>query len=154
MPLLALFPFSGFGSASGERMEYLVLKFGDGSQQEYLLADKPSIIFSGDKLIVVSESVTAEFERAAVKEFCFTLLSTGITNPAAKQTVFIEYTDNENIYLSGLDGGEVVLYDTAGRMIDSQRASGDRVRLSLKGAPGGTYLLSYGKTYTIKILKK
>lgn len=151
-PLLGV--MASMSPASDEvEPQILVLEFVNGDLVEYELAEKPVVKFSGDNLEVVSAAASAEYASADVKKFYFTLISTSIET-ATGSVLRFQYTDNENVTVSGTTAKTVLLYDASGRLVGRQSVSDGMAKVSLSALSPGVYILKLDNEQNIKIIRR
>lgn len=134
--------------------DYLVVDFTDSTHVEFVLSQKPEIRFPNGTFVVEQGTEVATYQQSSVAGYHFSRVSLAIEKPA-KNTVSVQFTDNENVIVRGIDNGVVSLFDTAGRNISRSKgnASG-QATVSLAGAPAGIYVVKLPNGQQFKFLKK
>lgn len=151
--LLSLLSLQVGWAQEDEKVSVLVLELTDETSVMFQLAEKPTLSFSGQQVMVNAESAQATYPLSEVKDFHFSEVSTGIDAPAANQLV-IRYLDNENVQVTGTTARSAALYNTNGQLVGNHAVKDGCVNISLKGCAPGIYLLKLNLTPTIKIIKR
>lgn len=131
----------------------LVLKFADTTTADFMLADKPEITFGEGKLTVTSAAATVEYDQDAVSEYYFSATPTSVGKHVADGFSF-RYTDNAHVVISGTTSAKVSLFDTSGKLLQSQAVTGGAVTVSVESLPAGIYILNLENEHSFKIIKK
>lgn len=139
---------------AGTPYDYLVVDFIDSTHVEFVLSEKPEISFPNGTFVVTQGTEVATYQQANVAGYHFTRVPLAVEKPA-KNTVSVQFTDNENVIVRGIDEGAISLYDTAGRRIGSSKCSASgQAMVSLAGAPAGIYVVKLPNGQQFKFLKK
>ncbi len=141
-------------AAATEKAAFLVLTLADGSLREFELADKPTVTFNTENLVLDAANAHAEFPRGEVKSFHFSAVPLGIEKTEGAAATTLRYVDNATVQLGGLRADRVRLYDATGRLLAERETTAGRAEISLQTLPAGTYILHYDKNSSIKLIKK
>ncbi len=150
------------GESSGETPDpqksgkTLVVLTKDGAKTEFLLGDKPKVLFEGKNLRITSTKADVTYALADILRFTYTNTNpTGINEIAEMDDpTEVSYQDG-TLVLSQLKEGAVVgVYSLEGKLVQQLRA-GHRgtYRLSLSSLPKGVYIVK-ADTITYKIMKR
>ena len=150
------------GESSGEMPDpqksgkTLVVLTKDGAKTEFLLGDKPKVLFEGKNLRITSTKADVTYALADILRFTYTNTNpTGINEIAEMDDpTEVSYQDG-TLMLSQLKEGAVVgVYSLDGKLVQHLRA-GHRgtYRLSLSSLPKGVYIVK-ADTITYKIMKR
>jgi hypothetical protein len=137
----------------------LIVKLQDGTENAFILSEKPTVLIQDDKMLVTGV-VEVTYLRSEISKFYFEQIKSddhriisGI-ELIGKDNVTIYYVDGENVYISGLkDKTMVSVASLDGKMLSSCRsdASGE-VTMSLGNLPKGVYVVTFDKR-SIKIIR-
>lgn len=138
-----------------EERDVLTLAFNDGTEQSYVLADRPKVTFDKTTLYVEAAGVSDEYGLASVHKFFFDKKIPSSIATVGTGECRLVYVDGENVELSGLTGGvKVSLYDISGCCLGAKAASADgRVAFSLADCKSGVYVIAVEGGRSFKILK-
>ncbi len=150
------------GESSGETPDpqksgkTLVVLTKDGAKTEFLLGDKPKVLFEGKNLRITSTKADVTYALADILRFTYTNTNpTGINELAEMDDpTEVSYQDG-TLVLSQLKEGAVVgVYSLDGKLVQQLRA-GHRgtYRLNLSSLPKGVYIVK-ADTITYKIMKR
>lgn len=153
--LMLMTPMAANATDGDTDVDMLVLKMTDETTKEFMIADKPIITFENDKLKVTSQSVTTDFDQAAVAEFYFQKYdpATGITAAQGKFFSFT-YNDNANIVVAGTTAKKATLYTVDGKLIKAQKIANGTATINLADCQSGVYVLNLENEQSFKIIKK
>lgn len=132
----------------------------DGTVDEYLVADHPTVSFGKDKVTVQSASVWATYATGDVKEYTFVDANAtsieGTTSTEHKADVSITYVDGENVIIRGINPNTPVrVYSLDGQMQKAVTThTTDGVNISLSPLSVGTYIININNEKSIKVLKR
>ncbi len=151
--LLAVCGHAAPGNAGGQKLQSLVFDFRDGTQTEFLLADKPCLTFGEGKVSVEAGTTVASYDIARVAGYHFSDVLTAIDNTREKQ-LRLRFTDNSSITVDGTEAGSASLYDLGGKLVAAQKVADGRVTFSVAGLTGGVYIVKLSDGQSFKLLKK
>lgn len=151
--LLAVCGHAAPDNAGGQKLQSLVFDFRDGTQKEFLLADKPCLTFGEGKVNVEAGTTVASYDIASVAGYHFSDVLTAIDN-TRKEQLRLRFTDNSSITVDGTAAKSASLYDTGGKQVAVQRVTDGRVTFSVAGLTGGVYIVKLSDGQSFKLLKK
>lgn len=126
----------------------LVITFGNGTTQSFLLGDKPKVSVADDKLTVEAGATTAQYNLDEVKTFTFAEVSSGIDGVASGHDITKE---GDAIIVSAQV--KVEAYTADGKPVGiSYTHSGDSTIISLSLLPKGMTIVRIGGQ-SVKIIK-
>lgn len=130
----------------------LVIKLNNGTENAYILSEKPTLLIQDDKMLVTGV-VEVTYMRSEISKFYFEEISSddpriiddGIES-IGEDNITFSYVDGENIRISGLkDKTTVSVASLDGKKISTQKSSGTgSVTISLGNQPQGVYVISFG----------
>lgn len=145
--------------AEEQKPNALIVKLNNGSENAFVLSEKPTIQIQDNKMLV-SGVVEVTYLRSNISKFYFQEISSddpriisGIET-VKKDNVTFSYLDGENVRITGLKKNTVVsVYTLDGKNISTQKSDGsDSITISLKNLPNGVYIISYNnRSIKIKI---
>lgn len=141
------------GNASGKHFETLVFDFYDGTQTEFMLSEKPSVIFEEGKVSVEAGTTITSYDMARVSGYHFSDIPTVIKG-SEKKTLSLHFTDNANITIDGTTAKSASLYDMSGKLLTTQGVKGGSITLSVADAAKGVYIVKLSDGQSFKLLKK
>lgn len=127
----------------------------DGTQNDYVVAERPQISFEDGKMTVVYRNMTTSYATADVETFIFTDLTSSIEQVKAGDTK-LTFLENDNIHIEGVSQNEKIrVYAINGvqqQVNVKQTDKGCVVELSK--LTKGQYIISISKMQSIKFIKK
>lgn len=159
--LLLFFGLGAWTGAMSQDVSYVMrVTLTDGTFDEYLVADHPTVALDRDKVMVYSASVQATYDVDDVKEYTFVDADvTSIEEVASadnKANISVTYVDGKNVIIRGISSDTPVrVYSLNGQMQNAIITSTtDGVNVSLAALPTGTYIIDIKKEKSIKVLKR
>ncbi len=134
----------------------LVVNLKNGTQQTFLLKEKPSIVFQDGKFIISQTGSNVDFSFDNVLNFSFSDIVNSIRTLNDDQLT-VSYTDSQHLLVHGAEGNtQISIASLEGMMMPCQvvRVDYNTLSVSLENLPKGVYIISIGKTQNIKIIKK
>ena len=137
----------------------LIVKLQDGTENAFVLSEKPTVVIQDDKMLVTG-IVEVTYIRSEISKFFFEEISSddpriisGIES-ISKDNVTFYYVDGENVRISGLkDKATVSVASLDGKIISTQKSDGTgSVTILLGNQPKGIYIISFGGR-SVKIRK-
>ncbi len=141
------------GNASGTHFETLVFDFYDGTQMEFMLSEKPSVVFEEGKVSVEAGTTVTSYDMARVTGYHFSAVPMAIKG-SKKKGLSLRFTDNANITIEGVTAKSASLYDTSGKLLTTQGVKGNSVTLSVADMARGVYIIKLSDGQSFKLLKK
>lgn len=132
----------------------------DGTVDEYLVADHPTVTVEKGVVYVWGGPVQATYKVDDVKDYTFADVSTtSIEEVAAdeqKADISVKYVDGENVIIRGINPDTPVrVYSLGGQMQNAALTrTTDGVNVSLGALPAGTYIIDMRNDKSIKVLKR
>lgn len=128
----------------------------DGSQNEYVIAERPQIKFEDNNVVFLYKNVSTSYPKENIVNFIFEDTSAGIKVLKNGDTRFFYYDNNDRIIIEGInDKDQVKVFSINGIQ---QRASIDKtncgVAISLSGLSKGHYIISIGNKQSVKITRR
>ena len=127
----------------------LIVKLQDGTENAFLLSEKPTVLIQDDKMLVTG-IVEETYIRSDISKFYFEKIDLddprlGIES-ISKGNVTLYYVDGENVHISGLkDKTKVSVASLDGKIISTPKSDGaGNVTISLGNQPKGIYIISFG----------
>ena len=131
----------------------LVVHFKDGEKVYYVLADKPVVTFTADKLHIEAAEISDDHDLATVTKFTFEeheLSSVKELEAGASRITFI----NKTLTLEGFTpGAEIAIFDIRGVRVYADAIGADGVQsVSLASLAGGVYIVTVdSKSFKIRL---
>ncbi len=129
----------------------------DGTNNDYLLADRPQINFEGDNVVFLCKSISTSYNRENVRNFIFLDgNSTGIQQLKTGDTRFSYSADAKQVIIEGnLSCEEIKVYSISGLQYNPEvNSSSNQAIIFLASLPNGYYIINIGNKQSIKIIKK
>lgn len=127
----------------------------DGTQNDYVVAERPQISFEDGKMTFVYRNMTTSYATADVETFIFIDLTSSIEQVKAGNTK-LTFLENDNIHIEGVSPNEKIrVYAINGvqqQVNVKQTDKGCVVELSK--LTKGQYIISISKMQSIKFIKK
>lgn len=129
----------------------LIVKLQDGTENAFVLSEKPTVLIQDDKMLVTG-IVEVTYIRSDISKFFFEEISSddprivdGIKS-ISKDNITFYYVDGENVRISGLkDKATVSVASLDGKIISTQKCDGTgSVTISLGNQTKGIYIISFG----------
>lgn len=133
----------------------LIVWLKSGDKVSYDLIDAPVTTFSGTKLMIQTNKVTASYERQDVLRYTYEDLGeTGIGLLPGERRVEMN-REGDEITFRGLQVGSTTrIYAVNGILVEQCTVTdGQPFTVSLKNRPNGVYIVKAG-TETIKVMKR
>lgn len=129
----------------------------DGTTVEFTLADEPTITFSGDDIVITTESQRIEIDRynIAVCGFRNIPVPTAVNDvTGADANIAFDFSQPDAITISGrIAGRKVAIYDISGKQCEVLTAGADKVSINTSKLAQGKYILSVEGLNSIKFVK-
>lgn len=135
----------------------LRIELKDGTNHDYLLADRPQINFEDDKVVFLCKSVSTSYNRDNVRNFVFLDDSgTRIQQLKSGDTRFSYSVGAKQVTIEGnLSYEEIKVYSVSGQQYNPEVTySSNQVIIFLAPLPNGCYVINIGNKQSIKIIKK
>lgn len=138
----------------------LVVKLKDGSEEKYVLKERPEAWPSGSQLRIQSTTVSTAYERSDIERFYFLDKDGNPSGIKAVTEVDTELTvrqlSNGRLQVSGLaDGDAVRVFDLSGRLLNTVMGNGSNsLSIDLSQQPKGVYIININNKRTIKLQVK
>ena len=128
----------------------------DGTQNDYIIAERPQITFSENKVTFIYRNVSTEYLKADLQNFVFLDPSTGISQLRIGDTRVSFKEKNNRIIVEGADNKDhIQVFSISGIQYDTNVIqSGDGIEIALTDLPKGYYIIKIGNKQSIKISKK
>lgn len=121
----------------------LLVTLTDGVSAKFTLADKPTISFPGDSVIIASDLFYTSYLRNDVESFSFVTDNGGVTSHLKKH---IDYSFIDNVFST--NEGSIYVYNISGHLV----IKGNRT-ISLQNQANGIYIIKVNNL-TIKVIRK
>lgn len=138
LPILAICMFFCLFVRAAQTM--LTIHSKDGSTFSYNLADKPTVTYNGDTLVLTTDKVSVEYALSNLASITFTDSETAV----------------ESVAMTGLDKDEAVrVFSVSGSLVKTleQEEASENISFSTRELPAGIYIIKQGST-TYKIIKQ
>lgn len=135
----------------------LVVKLNDGSEEKYVLKERPEAWMQGTRLRIESTTMSTAYERTDIEKFYFLDKdgnSSGIKAVAEAETsLTVRQLSNGRLQVSGLaDGDAVRVFDLSGRLLTTVKSDGSNsLSIDLSQQPKGVYIININNKRTIKL---
>lgn len=131
---------------------YLVVNAKDGTKTTFALSDEPKVSCKAGKLEINSKGTTFSLSLADVRNYTFSVESTGIIEVDKESNLRME---NGRVFFEGLPAGNLVsAYTQDGRLVKDFKADANgTVIVDLSGLSKGIVILHSNKT-DIKIINR
>lgn len=154
LTLLTMLLFFVAGSLwAQETTQRLVVWQKSGEKVYFDLSEKPVTRFSGDLLIIKTNTLETSYQRSNILRFTHEGIHTAVGEIATHNLIVNQSKDG--ITLKNVPTGTPVkLYDSAGRLLETKTSDGKvTLQFSLAGRPAGVYLVNMNEQ-TFKISKR
>lgn len=112
----------------------------DGAETVIPFSGQPKVTITDGKLIIMTETATAEFDRSTVARFSFVSETTGVDEAMLGNNTIVK--DGGSLCFNNLaDGSVVKIYTADGQLVKNISASGS-FTLNLDGFSAGVYIVS------------
>ena len=137
--------------AEKQTQNALIVKLQDGTENAFLLSEKPTVLIQDDKMLVTG-IVEVTYIRSDISKFFFEKIDLddpripdGIES-ISKGNVTLYYVDGENVHISGLkDKTKVSVASLDGKIISTQKCDeAGNVTIPLGNQSKGIYIISFG----------
>lgn len=128
----------------------------DGTQNDYIIAERPQISFSDNKVTFTYRNASTEYLKADLQNFVFLDPSTGISQLRIGDTRVSFKEKNNRIIVEGTDNkDQIQVFSISGIQYDTNVIqTGDGIEIALTDLPKGYYIIKIGNKQSIKISKK
>lgn len=128
----------------------------DGTQNDYIIAERPQISFSDNKVTFTYRNSSTEYLKADLQNFVFLDPSTGISQLRIGDTRVSFKEKNNRIIVEGTDNkDQIQVFSISGIQYDTNVIqTGDGIEIALTDLPKGYYIIKIGNKQSIKISKK
>lgn len=128
----------------------------DGTQNDYIIAERPQISFSDNKVTFTYRNTSTEYLKADLQNFLFIDPSTGISQLKMGDTRISFKEESNRIIVEGADNkDQIQVYSISGIQYDTNVIqTGDGIEIALTDLPKGYYIIKIGNKQSIKISKK
>lgn len=143
-------------AAEAETAEVLVVTLRDGTQDQYLLREKPKISFASTTCDIQSETFSAAYDMADVKNAAFSTSVVGGVEITPDVNFRIDLSNPDEVRISGLaPGSPVSIHGISGITVFHGEPDAEGCLCIRTGdfAPS-IYILNAGNGKSIKIYKK
>ena len=135
----------------------LVVKLNDGSEEKYVLKERPEAWMQGTRLRIESTTMSTAYERTDIEKFYFLDKDgnpSGIKAVAEAETsLTVRQLSNGRLQVSGLaDDDAVRVFDLSGRLLTTVKSDGSNsLSIDLSQQPKGVYIININNKRTIKL---
>lgn len=128
----------------------------DGTQNDYIIAERPQISFSDNKVTFTYRNASTEYLKADLQNFVFLDPSAGISQLRIGDTRVSFKEKNNRIIVEGADNkDQIQVFSISGIQYDTNVIqTGDGIEIVLTDLPKGYYIIKIGNKQSIKISKK
>ena len=128
----------------------------DGAQNDYIIAERPQISFSDNKVTFTYRNTSTEYLKADLQNFLFIDPSTGISQLKMGDTRISFKEESNRIIVEGAENkDQIQVYSISGIQYDTNVIqTGDGIEIALTDLPKGYYIIKIGNKQSIKISKK
>lgn len=129
----------------------------DGTNNDYMLAERPRISFEGDKVVFLCKSISTSYVRENIQNFVFLEdNNTGIQELRAGDTRISYSIEAEKVTIEGIAENEIInIYSISGQQCQPPvNYSSNQAEILLTPLPNGYYIINIGNKQSIKIIKK
>ncbi len=128
----------------------------NGTQNDYILAERPQISFGESKITFTYRNATTDYVKSDLQNFVFLDSSTGISPMRAGDTRVTYREEAGRITVEGIDDkGQIQIYAISGIQYNAVTSQiGNGIEIMLTGLPKGYYIIKIGNNQSIKISKK
>lgn len=158
LTLAAVALVNSFSASAEEPNTVLSVYMKDGKFEVFKFADKPSVTFADQKILVSSENASGEYAFDAVSHFAFEdgNLVQGIEEIAGEKTAAFsfEYTDNANVVVASPELKWVKVYTAQGVEVAAAAANDGVATVSVASLAPGVYIVAPSCHSALKIVKR
>ena len=128
----------------------------DGTQNDYIIAERPQISFSDNKVTFTYRNASTEYLKADLQNFVFIDPSTGISQLKMGDTRISFKEESNRIIVEGADNKDLIkVFSISGIQYNANAIQNeDRIEIALTDLPKGYYIIKIGNKQSIKISKK
>lgn len=151
--MLLLFCTTISAAAADNTMLTVILT--DGTQQSYVLADRPRVTFDESQMHIDAAQLSDTYAISAVKKFVFADDATAIADVVAGEQR-LTFVDGKNVLLEGLaPGTTVALYDLSGHTLATTQVGAEgKASVSIEQQKAGVYVVGVAGGKSFKLLKR
>lgn len=156
--LLLLYAFCCCLKMSAEEISYILrVELKDGTNNEYVLADRPQISFEKESVVFLCKRISTSYKKKDITNFVFgDSKSTGIYGLRDGDTRINYIIKEGKVILEGVTEKEdIKIFSISGQLhhpiINNE---GNKVVVMLASLPEGYYIINIGNKQSIKVLKK
>lgn len=132
----------------------LVVKRTNGKTETFLLSSEPVLTFNSENCVFSTTNVTVTIPRTNIEEFHFVDNSTDIENQKAGSDVFVRFSGNNAVVISGLKNDRITVLDLSGKVVNADVSNnGEETTVSLNNLSRGIYIIKYDNS-SIKVVRK
>ena len=134
----------------------LLVNLKDGTQQIFMLKEKPSVIFENNRFVITQSGSNVEFSFDNVLNFSFSDSTTGI-KAVTDKNLAISYTDSDHLLVHGANSNtKVRITKLDGKLVSCQitKLKDNTLLISLENLQTGIYVVSIDNKQNFKIIKK
>lgn len=152
--LFAFLLVSIISKAESDRL--LIFETTGGVKVSIALSENPELTFSGQTMIVTTNTQTQKIEISSIAKWYYENVPTGINPIKSYDKPIISKTNNEIIVegLSSTPKVQVYSIDGKKQAVKVSLDDGGRSIINLSSLPKGVYVVSINKFNTIKIFKQ
>lgn len=128
----------------------------DGTQNDYIIAERPQISFSDNKVTFTYRNASTEYLKADLQNFVFIDPSTGISQLKMGDTRISFKEESNRIIVEGADNkDQIQVFSISGIQYNANAVQNeDGIEIALTDLPKGYYIIKIRNKQTIKISKK
>lgn len=128
----------------------------DGTQNDYIIAERPQISFSDNKVTFTYRNASTEYLKADLQNFLFIDPSTGISQLKMGDTRISFKEESNRIIVEGADNkDQIQVFSISGIQYNANAVQNeDGIEIALTDLPKGYYIIKIRNKQTIKISKK
>lgn len=133
----------------------LVVWLTDGSKVYHDLADEPTTTFADGSLLLTTAKTSISYPLDKVLRYTYEGVYSSLSAPTLQPGEVFFSQEADGMTFAGLPAGTLIqLFSPDGKLLGQQTAAeGQKVEVSAKGMPAGTYIVKAGDA-TYKFLKK
>ena len=134
----------------------LRVSLNDGTKNEYVIAERPKIMFEDDNVVFLYRNVSTSYPKKNLVDFVFEDTAVGIKDLKKGDTRFFYFEDNDRIIIEGVnDLNQVKVFSINGilQSVPTNKTN-NGVVLLLSDLSKGYYIINIGNNQSVKITRR
>ena len=126
----------------------------DGTQNEYIISDRPEVQFENSKVVFSCKNVTTEYAKDNLINFIFTSDYLSIS-PLQSGDTRLTIMDDGNLLVEGAkDVKSIKVYSIDGKILSVKKIYNEgSIIILLASLPKGCYIININKNQSVKVIR-